>query len=102
MFEFLIGLDIAGFTGVLSAVAQSQIAQMGFFFTLAAWVHSGRVKKEIALHFASLTQAINNVANSLERELAQQSKTLANHGKRLETLENVTLKEKPNQGEANA
>lgn len=32
---------------LLSSAAQSQVAQYGATFSLAAWIHSGRVKKEL-------------------------------------------------------
>lgn len=87
MFEYLSGLDISEIANVLSSAAQSEISRSGFFFLLAAWIHSGRVKNEIAKNFVSLTAAINNVATTLRDDLNAQSKILANHGKRLENLE---------------
>lgn len=78
--DFLVGLDPTGLVGVMSQAAQSQIAQAGFFFTLAAWIHSGRVKKEIKLNFTTLTEAINNIAKTLREDLEK-------HGKRLDSLE---------------
>lgn len=109
MIELLAGLDINSVvTSFFSQASQSQIAQAGFFFTLAAWIHSGRVKKEISKNFGALTAAINNVATTstaainnvattLSDELKSQAKILANHGQRLETLESKNI----NQGEAN-
>lgn len=88
--EVLRGVDPNSFLQILSQTAQSEITRMGFFFLLAAWIHSGRVKSEIAANFLALTEAINNVAKSLRDDLAAQSKVLANHGERLETLEKKT------------
>lgn len=72
----------------LGEAAQNQITQAGFFFTLAAWLHSGRVKKEIKSNFASLTEAINNVAESLRQDLKNHSNRLDNLTSRVETVEN--------------
>lgn len=53
--------------------ANNQIIQAGFFFTIAAFIHSGQVKREIKANFASLTDAINNVAASLREDLRSHS-----------------------------
>ena len=60
----------------LSETAASKVAQYGFFFTLAAWIHAGRVKKEISNQFSPLTEAINNVASTLKDDLAMQAERL--------------------------
>lgn len=70
----------------LSMAAQSQITQAGFFFTLAAWLHAGRVKSEIKLNFSSLTDALNNLGDALRNELKNHADQLAAHAKMLDTL----------------
>lgn len=102
MIEYLLGLDASHILKFFSETAQNEIVKAGFFFMIAAWLHSSRVKKEIRENFISLTEAINNVAKTLRDDLNAQARILANHGQRLETLE-VKLSEKPKpQGEANA
>jgi len=64
----------------VSATANSQIAQAGFFFTLAAFIHSGRVRKEIASNFQGLTAAITQLGNNLTDQLKL-------HAERLDKLE---------------
>lgn len=68
--------------------ASNQIAQTGFFFTVAAWLHSGRVKKEIRENFSILTDAINNVADSFKEDLKKHSNELANLSLRVQNVEN--------------
>lgn len=75
---------------LLSETAQSQLAQAGFFFTIAAWLHSGRVKKEIRENFSALTQAIDNVANAFREDLKLQGARLDNLASRVSSLENKT------------
>lgn len=58
-------------TKLLSETANNEIARAGFFFIVASWIHSGRVKKEIKLSFTTLTDAINNVATSLREDLKE-------------------------------
>lgn len=74
----------------LSEAAQNQITQAGFFFTMAAWIHSGRVKKEIKANFEILTQAINNVADSLREDLKSQSGQIHHLATRVTILESIT------------
>lgn len=84
---FLWGVDPELVKSFLSETAQSQIAQAGFFFTLAAWLHAGRVKKEIARNFEALTNALNSVALALRKDLDGHREILANHSIRLDNLE---------------
>lgn len=84
---FLWGVDPETVKHFLSETAQSQIAQAGFFFTMAAWLHAGRVKKEIANSFTSLTTAIQEVAQALRKDLESQKKILEIHATRLDNLE---------------
>jgi hypothetical protein len=67
-------------------VAHSQIAQAGFFFTVAAWLHAGRVKKEISLNFTHLTDAINKVSDAFRADLSKHSETLKNQSTELAIL----------------
>lgn len=62
----------------MGEAVSSQVAQSGFFFTLAAWLHAGRVKKEISEQFSILTAALNNVAAALKQDLAIHSGRLDN------------------------
>lgn len=75
------GLTGAGILGVIGSIdpntilsyvsetASNQIVRAGFFFTVAAWLHSSRVKKEIAKNFAGLTEAITNLGIALGTRL---------------------------------
>lgn len=77
---------------LFSEAAQSQIAQTGFFFTVAAWLHAGRVKKEIRENFASLTLAIDKVADAFREDLKVQGARLDNLALRVTSLEEKTIK----------
>jgi hypothetical protein len=79
----------------IGEAANNQIIQTGFFFTVAAWLHSGQVKNEIRINFQSLTEAINNVATSLREDLKKHSDELVKLSVRVQTVENNlnTLKE---------
>lgn len=81
----LFGVDPEVITKFLSTTAQSQIAQAGFFFTMAAWLHSGRVKKSIGENFQILTTAIDNVAKTLSEDLKKQAELLESHAELLNT-----------------
>lgn len=74
---------------LLSDTAQSQIAQAGFFFTVSAWLHAGRVKKEIRENFSLLTNAIDKVADAFREDLKLQSARLDNLASRVQSLEDT-------------
>lgn len=91
----LISFSPEWLTTQFNAVTENKIAQAGFFFTMAAWIHAGRVKKEIASQFSIVTDAINNVASALRSDLAAHGQRLDHVTVRVESLE-ITVKERLN------
>lgn len=93
-----LGLDVnsENISTFLGNMAGNEIAQTGFLFTVAAWLHSGRVKKEIKDNFSSLTTAINNVAESFKQDLKAHSDTLKVHSEAINELRQAinTMKNK--------
>lgn len=59
--------------GLFSAALQSQVTQFGIAFSMAAWIHSGRMKKEIANQLSGITAALNNLGEALRQDLKIQS-----------------------------
>lgn len=84
-------IDPKSIVDIFSDTAQSQIAQAGFFFTLAAWLHSGRVKNEIKSNFSALTLAINEVAEAFKADLKRHGDRLDKLDERMESLEKQKL-----------
>lgn len=70
----------------VSEAASNQITQAGTYFLIAAWIHSGRVKKEIKSNFASLTAAIDNVSKTFQDDLKEHRDILMSHGEILANL----------------
>jgi hypothetical protein len=60
----------------LGEAISSQVAQFGIAFSLAALIHAGRVKKEIASQAAGIRIAFNNLADALKGDLKVQSERL--------------------------
>ncbi len=63
--DFVSLLDPDLITKYLSATLAADLTHQIFLFSLAAWIHSGRVKKEIRAQFSTLTNAIHGVENKL-------------------------------------
>ena len=61
---------------ILALDVASQIAIWTTSLGVAAWVHSGRVKKEIALQMSVLVTAINNLGEALRSDLQRQSQRI--------------------------
>lgn len=80
---FWYGVAPESFIQHLSMIAQNQIAQAGFFFTLAAWLHAGRVKSEIRSAFSSLTESIDSLGATLSQQLQDHATKLSDHEKKL-------------------
>ena len=80
-------IDHEVLTKLFGETMSNQITQLGICFTIAAWLHSGRVKKEIRANFSALTTAINNVAESLKEDLKAHSDKIDNLTTRVQKLE---------------
>jgi len=88
---FNVDIDRAKVMTLFSDTASNQIAQAGFFFSVAAWLHSGRVKKEIRVNFVALTMAINQVADAFKEDLKRHGDRIDNLSFRVQTLEGTKL-----------
>lgn len=86
-------INAEGLTNFFNEASKNQIAQAGFFFTCAAWIHSGRVKKEIKENFKSLTLAINQVAEAFKEDLKRHGDRLDNLSYRVKHLEDTNTKQ---------
>lgn len=86
-----IGLESALFTWFAELI-QSEVAKMTFAFMLAARLHRAWVKKDMTEQFASITAAINNVADKLTLELNHHSKRVDDIGERVSSLERKITK----------
>ncbi len=87
--EWLLALDPEFFKQFLNDAAQSQVATFTVAFGLAAWIHSGRVKKEIASQLSGITLALGNVAEALKQDLASQSKRITLVEEKQEEIEKL-------------
>ncbi len=62
----LYSIDPVTFSEYLNLALQQEISRTLIAFSVAAWIHSGRVKKE----FKSVTEAINNLGSALRLDLS--------------------------------
>lgn len=92
---FGIEIERESVTKFFSDAASNEITQAGFFFSVAAWIHAGRVKKEIKSNFEGLTLAINNVAQSFRDDLRIHGARLDNLSDRVGMLEGTTKNQEP-------
>jgi hypothetical protein len=69
--------------------ANSGFTQNTLSFLIAAWMHRKWVKKDITEQFGNITQAINNVADTVSRDLASHSKRIDDLSGRVSKLEKV-------------
>lgn len=60
----------------LGRAVNHEVAQFGFAFMLAAWVHAREMKKEIATQMGSIATSIDDVAKALREDLSKQSSRL--------------------------
>lgn len=71
----------------LSDASQTEFAKNCTMFALAAWIHSGRLKKEVRSNFASLSLSIDKVAEAFHADLESHKKILDNLAGRVASLE---------------
>lgn len=68
------------FLGALSKVFEGEVAKNTIAFLIAAYLHRGWVKKDMAEHFKKLTESIEHVAKAM-------SSRMDGIDRRVETLE---------------
>ncbi len=64
-------MDIETVKNLFGDALSSQVASFTFAFTLAAFIHSGRVKKEIAAQMSGITDAIKELGAALRADLKE-------------------------------
>lgn len=64
---------IESFIKHMSDASQTQFTKNVFIFSLAAVIHSGRMKKEIRTNFESLIASIDSVSAALRAEMKTQN-----------------------------
>lgn len=69
---------------LLGSAVQEKAVQFGVAFSLAAWLHSSQVKKEIAKLGSGIITSVNAVAEALQLDLRKQAQ-------RMDKLEGVVL-----------
>ncbi len=85
IFAVLYSLDPVKFSEYFSLAIQQEISRLLIAFAVAAWIHSGRVKKE----FVNVTEAINGLGSALRQDLSALSE-------RVGDLERKVIPEKGN------
>lgn len=62
---------------IFGSAMQSQVTQFGIAFSIAAWIHSGRVKKEIAQQLSGIKEVMVDLAAALREELKKESERIS-------------------------
>jgi hypothetical protein len=63
---------------ILGEALGSQVAQFCLAFTIAAYIHSGRVKNEIKTQISFLVSALDNLGDALKQDLKSQHDRIEN------------------------
>ena len=66
-------LDVDAMAKLAEAVGLKEVVHNLLYFAVAAWVHSGRVSKEIQKQMAGLINAINAVRDTLKADITLQN-----------------------------
>lgn len=69
-------LDLDIIKNLFGDAISSQVTQFTIAFTLAAYIHAGRVKKEIKAQFSHLTDVIGELGAALRQDLNTHSERI--------------------------
>lgn len=69
-----------------NTVLASSVTHYGIAFAIAAFIHSGRVKKEIANQMSTLVSALNSLGEALRQDMKKQSQRIDFVSSEVETL----------------
>jgi hypothetical protein len=81
MLEILTNLDLAALVNGASKILEGEVSKMTFAFLIAAYLHRGWVKKDMAEQFRLIASSLDNLADAL-------SKRMNEFDERLRKLEN--------------
>lgn len=81
-------MDIQDVIDFFSQALAHQVTQWTIAFTIAAWVHSGRVKREIKDQMSGLSLAITDLGQALRQDLTSQSERIGKIENGFGTLDN--------------
>ena len=70
-----------------SSLLQTETTKMTFAFLIAARLHRSWVKKDIAEQVKGLTDAINNIGNTMSENFLLFGKRLDDHDARIQNIE---------------
>lgn len=65
---------------------QSQVVQFGIAFSIAAYIHAGRVQIEIREQLVGVADSIKDLGRALRQDLASQSDRIGNVEKNMSQL----------------
>lgn len=65
-------------TDFISPIIEHDVTKWTLAFSIAAWLHSGRVKKEIKTQFVGIVDSINNLGVALRNDMNSQSDRIIN------------------------
>lgn len=88
--DWLVSPDVV--MPLVGQIMQQQVTQFGIAFSLAAWIHSGRVKKEIASQLNGIRTAVNDLAAALRQDLVAQSERISKIETRVSRIESKPKK----------
>ncbi len=87
-------LDFDSLPNLLSTAMGSQVTQFGIAFAIAAFIHAGRMKKEIASQMSQVVGAVNNLAQALRQDLSSQSDRISKVELDVATIKGTITREK--------
>ena len=86
-------MDVSSMLDLLSAGLSHDVTKWTIAFCIAAWIHSGRVKKEIKTQFGTIVESINSLGTALRNDLNSQNKKIDDLAGRVDQLEKPKTQE---------
>jgi hypothetical protein len=80
-------LDLSTIISAFGEAMNHEIIRYVTAFSIAAWIHSKNVRKEIKLQMAGLIESIDAVRETLADEIKVQAKRIELHNERLDHMQ---------------
>lgn len=87
MIDLIVYLESNGILASVRELINAEVIKMTTAFLIAARMHRSWVRKDMEEQFTHITKAINNVADTVSRDLASHSKRIDDLSSRVENLE---------------
>lgn len=80
-------MDVNSIIDLVSSAMSHDVTKWTIAFCIAAWVHSGQVKRELRKQFTVIATSMDNLGIAIRKDMSDQARRIENLTGRVDQLE---------------